>query len=92
MALVPESPYSADMGMTEYYTRIADLRDSAKAEVNKVVVGQDEAVDLMLIAAVAHGHVLVEGPPGSAKTLLAKPSFVMSIRSFIARSCASIWS
>jgi MoxR-like ATPase len=59
------------MGMIEYYTSVGDLRDAAKQEVGKVVVGHDEAVELLLIAAVAHGHVLVEGPPGSAKTLLA---------------------
>ena len=59
------------MGMIEYYTTVGDLRDAAKNEVGKVVVGHDEAVELLLIAAVAHGHVLVEGPPGSAKTLLA---------------------
>jgi MoxR-like ATPase len=59
------------MGMIEYYTNVGDLRDAAKHEVGKVVVGHDEAVELLLIAAVAHGHVLVEGPPGSAKTLLA---------------------
>ena len=57
--------------MIEYYTSVGDLRDAAKQEVGKVVVGHDEAVELLLIAAVAHGHVLVEGPPGSAKTLLA---------------------
>ena len=59
------------MGMIEYYTTVGDLRDAAKQEVGKVVVGHEEAVELVLIAAVAHGHVLVEGPPGSAKTLLA---------------------
>jgi MoxR-like ATPase len=36
------------------------------------VVGHDEAVELMLIAALARGHVLLEGPPGTAKTLLAQ--------------------
>jgi MoxR-like ATPase len=55
----------------EYQTDLAELRDAAAAEVSKVVVGHEEAVELMLIAAIAHGHVLVEGPPGSAKTLLA---------------------
>jgi MoxR-like ATPase len=40
--------------------------------VSKAVVGHDEAVDLMLIAALARGHVLLEGPPGTAKTLLAQ--------------------
>jgi MoxR-like ATPase len=57
--------------MIESHTTVSDLRDAAKEEVGKVVVGLDDAVELLLIAAVAHGHVLVEGPPGSAKTLLA---------------------
>jgi MoxR-like ATPase len=34
------------------------------------VLGQDKAVELMLIAAVAGGHVLLEGPPGTAKTII----------------------
>jgi MoxR-like ATPase len=51
---------------------LIDLRDRARQEVGKVVVGQDQAVDLLLVAALAHGHVLIEGPPGSAKTLLAR--------------------
>ncbi|HXF97168.1 MAG TPA: MoxR family ATPase [Gaiellaceae bacterium] len=58
--------------MEERYYDLADLRDRAKAEVAKVVVGQDRAVELMLVAALAHGHVLLEGPPGSAKTLLSR--------------------
>jgi MoxR-like ATPase len=51
---------------------LADLRERAQAEVGKVVVGQDRTVELMLVAALAHGHVLLEGPPGSAKTLIAR--------------------
>ena len=58
--------------MEEKYDDFADLRERAKAEVSKVVIGQDRTVELLLIAAVAHGHVLLEGPPGSAKTLLAR--------------------
>ncbi|HSI96937.1 MAG TPA: MoxR family ATPase [Gaiellaceae bacterium] len=58
--------------MEERYDDLADLRERAKAEVSKVVVGQDRIVELFLIAAVAHGHVLIEGPPGSAKTLIAR--------------------
>ncbi|HXY17418.1 MAG TPA: MoxR family ATPase [Gaiellaceae bacterium] len=54
------------------YENLRELRDAAKEEVRKVVVGQDHAVELLLIAALAHGHVLIEGPPGSAKTLLAR--------------------
>jgi MoxR-like ATPase len=58
--------------MEEKYDDFADLRERAKSEVAKVVIGQDRTVELLLIAAVAHGHVLLEGPPGSAKTLIAR--------------------
>lgn len=44
------------------------LRD----ELNKVVFGQDEAIELALAALFSCGHVLLEGPPGVAKTLLVR--------------------
>ncbi len=47
------------------------LRDRVRAEVGKVLVGQDEAIELMLAALVCRGHVLLEGVPGVAKTLAA---------------------
>ena len=56
--------------MPEVYRNLVDLRERAKEEVSKVVLGQDRAVDLLLVAALARGHVLLEGPPGSAKTLM----------------------
>src|SRR5512147_3202036 len=43
-----------------------------RAEVHKVVVGQDRPLDLLLVALLSDGHVLVEGVPGVAKTLLAR--------------------
>ncbi|MGC3997611.1 MAG: MoxR family ATPase [Anaeromyxobacter sp.] len=43
-----------------------------QAEVHKVVLGQDAALELMLVALLSDGHVLVEGVPGTAKTLLAR--------------------
>jgi MoxR-like ATPase len=49
----------------------ADLREAVGAEIAKVVVGQEDAVDVVLAAAVVGGHVLLEGVPGVAKTLLA---------------------
>jgi MoxR-like ATPase len=52
--------------------RLSELLASARAEVSKAVIGQDDAVELILIAALARGHVLLEGPPGTAKTLLAQ--------------------
>jgi MoxR-like ATPase len=40
-----------------------------RAQVGRVVVGQEQTVDLALVAACTGGHVLLEGPPGVAKTL-----------------------
>ena len=60
------------MPITYQYETLANLRERAKEEVGKVVVGQGRAVELLLIAAMARGHVLLEGPPGTAKTLLGR--------------------
>ena len=49
-----------------------DLHDRVGAEVRRAVVGQDDALRLLLAAAALGGHVLLEGPPGTAKTLLAR--------------------
>lgn len=43
-----------------------------RAEIGKVIVGQQEMIDLLLTAILADGHVLIEGVPGVAKTLTAK--------------------
>ncbi len=43
-----------------------------RTEMAKVVVGQADTIDLLLIALFAGGHMLLEGPPGVAKTLLAQ--------------------
>lgn len=53
-------------------TEIADLAGAIRDEIAKAVVGQSEAVDHLLIALMARGHVLLEGPPGTAKTFLAQ--------------------
>ena len=45
---------------------------AVRAEVAKVVVGQDAAVSALLVALLARGHVLMEGVPGVAKTLLVR--------------------
>jgi MoxR-like ATPase len=46
--------------------------ENLKEEIGKVIVGQDQMVELLLAAILADGHVLIEGVPGVAKTLTAK--------------------
>ena len=48
------------------------LAGSIAREIGKAVVGQEQAVRLLLVALLSGGHVLLEGPPGTAKTLLAQ--------------------
>ena len=48
------------------------MADQIRHEVARAIVGQDEAVELMLIALFSSGHILLEGPPGTAKTFLAQ--------------------
>ncbi len=43
-----------------------------KREVDKIIVGQDDMIELLIAAILADGHVLIEGVPGVAKTLTAK--------------------
>lgn len=54
---------------------LSDLKgkvDEIKAEIAKVIVGQHEMIDLLLVSLLANGHVILEGVPGVAKTLTAK--------------------
>ena len=51
---------------------IRNLADRIRTEVRKAIIGQDASVDLLLVALFSSGHVLLEGPPGTAKTLLAQ--------------------
>ena len=48
------------------------LAGRIRAQTVKAVVGQNDTIDLMLTALFAGGHVLLEGPPGTAKTFLAQ--------------------
>ncbi len=52
--------------------RVVRMSESIKSELSKVIVGQTELMDLLVIALLCDGHVLLEGVPGIAKTLTAK--------------------
>jgi MoxR-like ATPase len=57
--------------LTRYKTLVAKL-PLLKKEIAKVIVGQHEAIDEILISLLAGGHCLLEGVPGLAKTLMVK--------------------
>lgn len=46
--------------------------ENVKDEIHKVIIGQDDVIQEMLIGLLAQGHILIEGMPGLAKTLLIK--------------------
>lgn len=53
-------------------SELNDAIQQIKTEIGKVIVGQEEMIELLLAAILAEGHVLIEGVPGVAKTLTAK--------------------
>ena len=58
---------------------IRSLAESIRGEVRKAVIGQEEVVELMLTSLLVGGHILLEGVPGTAKTLLTQ-AFAASLR------------
>jgi MoxR-like ATPase len=64
-----------DQNVFENRIDLSSLNASMKRvreEIGKVIVGQDEMINLLITAILADGHVLIEGVPGVAKTLTAK--------------------
>src|SRR5262247_3761811 len=55
--------------MSEY---VSSTVNHIRTELHKVIVGQDDAIEQILIAVLAEGHALIEGVPGTAKTLMVK--------------------
>lgn len=60
--------FESRIDFSELNAKISLLRE----QMGHVIVGQKEVVDLLLTALLANGHVLIEGVPGVAKTLMAK--------------------
>lgn len=62
---------------TEFHSRLdmTELQKSleqVKAEIGKVIIGQESMIEHLLVALLSNGHVLIEGVPGVAKTITAK--------------------
>ena len=79
-AAAGSSRHSASANRTRSVGRIAkgdrlsldELYERIREEIAKVIHGMEEAIDLSLAALFSSGHVLLEGPPGTAKTLLVR--------------------
>ncbi|MGN6264187.1 MAG: AAA family ATPase [Ginsengibacter sp.] len=63
-----ENLFEQRVDISTLNSAVIDIRN----EISKVIVGQHKMVDLLLIALLCDGHVLIEGVPGVAKTLTAK--------------------
>jgi len=63
-----ENTFNARLDLSAFAEQVKKI----KQEIGKVIVGQEEMVDLLITSIVADGHVLIEGVPGVAKTLTAK--------------------
>jgi MoxR-like ATPase len=52
--------------------KVRELGQALRERISRVIIGQDEAIHLLMVALLSEGHVLFEGPPGTGKTLLAR--------------------
>lgn len=66
--LMAENTFENRLELSELQNKIRQVRE----EIGKVIVGQEAMIDLLMVALLADGHILLEGVPGVAKTLTAK--------------------
>jgi MoxR-like ATPase len=60
------------MTLTTQLDKKDEILSNITAAVSKVVIGKDEIKELLLIALLSQGHVLIEGLPGTAKTTVSR--------------------
>lgn len=63
-----ETPFENRIDLSELQESVASI----KTEIAKIIIGQEEMVEQLIVALLANGHVLIEGVPGVAKTITAK--------------------
>ena len=64
----PEINFNNRIPLEDLQIAVTDL----KSQLAKVIIGQENFIELLITAFLANGHVLIEGVPGVAKTLTAK--------------------
>ena len=65
----------SDFSLSEINERISKTSvfvDDLKKGMNRMIIGQDELINKILISMLANGHILLEGVPGLAKTMTVK--------------------
>lgn len=72
MSIIPKKKVHKNEELDKDIQEIIDKIDNAKREIRKVLIGQEKIVNSMFEALLANGHVLVEGIPGTGKTLLVR--------------------
>ena len=80
---MPDQHDQPQTASTAAIARLREVHDQLKAEIGKIIVGQDAVIEQMLTCIFSRGHALVVGVPGLAKTLListiAKPQCSTSL-------------
>jgi len=65
-----EPPAPSDQDDVAAVERLVKAYDTIRSELSRVIVGQDQVIEELLVAMFASGHVILEGVPGLAKTLM----------------------
>lgn len=68
----PEKSQAETENTAPEQKELQSVAEQMKSEISKVLIGQEKTVDLLLAALLTNGHVLLEGVPGIAKTLMAR--------------------
>src|SRR5713226_9816301 len=62
----------SDEPVSSTFAEVQTLADAVRANIARVIVGKLEVIDLLLVALLSDGHVLLEDVPGMGKTVMAK--------------------
>src|SRR5688572_22262625 len=71
MSLSPTQEIT-ESNVREHLHKLHDARDTILREVRRVIIGQDEVVNQVMVVLLVGGHALITGLPGLAKTLLVR--------------------